>query len=277
MVVTVQRQRPLGAGAEQCAVFWRIGDNFGRPFTTDMSVEAQHTVRGGHNHVQIMAHHQYGTAAGAAHGLDLSVKTCGTGLVQPLCRFVKDQDIGRLQQRARQQHPLELASRQGGKLVLPQLRHACILQRSLRGLRADPVGQIEEPRHGERERCVNREGLRHVADAQSFGAPHTACCRAHGPDKRTQQRGFAGPVGTNDRYNLAARHMDVHIAQDRAPAVSKPQAVCFDQGIHAVACCAHSEHSPVASTTVCSMTKPAVRAASPSRPSAGAVLASATV
>lgn len=40
MFVPVKRQRPLGASAEQRAVFRRIGDDLGGAFATDMTVQA---------------------------------------------------------------------------------------------------------------------------------------------------------------------------------------------------------------------------------------------
>ena len=64
MIVTVKRQRPLGACPEQRAV--------GR----------------GHHNVQIVAHHQDGAASRLANRFDLLVKSRGSRLVQPLGRLV---------------------------------------------------------------------------------------------------------------------------------------------------------------------------------------------
>ena len=97
VMMPVERQRPLCACAKQGAVFWRIRHHLRRPFTAKMPVQTQHAVRGCHNNVQIMAHHQHSTAKGLTHALDLLVKACGTWLIKTLGRLVEDQDVGRLQ------------------------------------------------------------------------------------------------------------------------------------------------------------------------------------
>jgi hypothetical protein len=54
MVMFIDRQRGGGAGAEQSLVLGARGDHRRCAGATDMAVEADHPVSGGHDHVQIM-------------------------------------------------------------------------------------------------------------------------------------------------------------------------------------------------------------------------------
>ena len=98
MLVTVKGKRPLGACAEQCAVLWRVRDDFGRTFAAHMTVQAQHTIRCGHDNMQIVADHQHRASHFAAHVFNLAVERSRTGLIQSLRRLVEDQNIGFIQQ-----------------------------------------------------------------------------------------------------------------------------------------------------------------------------------
>ena len=44
MLMTIQRQRPLRARAKEASVFRRIAHYLGCPLTSDMPIEANHTV-----------------------------------------------------------------------------------------------------------------------------------------------------------------------------------------------------------------------------------------
>ena len=59
VVVPVERQRPLGAEAEERAIFRRRRDHRGRALAADVAVEADHPVRRRHHHVQVVADHQH--------------------------------------------------------------------------------------------------------------------------------------------------------------------------------------------------------------------------
>ena len=111
MVMPIQRQRALGACAKEGAVFRRIRNVFRCPFATDMAIQAQHPIRGGHHHMQVMTDHQHGKVHFGADLFDLAIKRGSTGLIEALRGFIQDQDVGITQQCPRQQHPLKLPAR----------------------------------------------------------------------------------------------------------------------------------------------------------------------
>ena len=106
--VPVKRQRPLGSGAKQRPVFWRRGDVFRLPLAANMAVEADHPVRGGHDHVQFMADHQHRAAEFGPYGCDLLVKGGRAGLIKALGGFIQNQKLRVCQQRPGQKDALEL-------------------------------------------------------------------------------------------------------------------------------------------------------------------------
>ena len=106
--VAVQCQCALGARPEQRAVFLGLRDHLGVAFAADVTVQADHPVRGAHHHMQLMADHQHGTAQPVAQILDPQVELCLRRLVQPGRWLIQNQDLRRIQQRPRQQDPLEL-------------------------------------------------------------------------------------------------------------------------------------------------------------------------
>ena len=55
MIVPIQSEGTTGSGTEQGAVFRTIRNNVGRSVTTDMTVEANHAIRGTHHHMQLVA------------------------------------------------------------------------------------------------------------------------------------------------------------------------------------------------------------------------------
>ena len=128
MFMAVQRQCAVGSRPEQCPVFRRRRDLFGRTFATDMSVQANYPVRCRHNHVQFMADHQDRTAQFIAHLFDLRIKGGGSGLVQPLRCLVQNKDIRVAQQRPRQKNPLKLPTGKFRHLAVFKSGGACLFQ-----------------------------------------------------------------------------------------------------------------------------------------------------
>lgn len=91
VVMAVERQRALGAGAKERAVFLGLGHLFGRTFAADMTVEADHPVGGGHDDVEIMAHHQDGAAKLGPDLFDPLIKGRRAGLIEPLGGLVENE------------------------------------------------------------------------------------------------------------------------------------------------------------------------------------------
>ena len=120
------------------------------------------------------------------------------------------------------------------------------------------VGQIEKAFDRQGQGRVDLQLLRHITDPQGGGACDRAGRGFQCADKRAQQAGFAGPVGTDDGDDLCAFDGEIHVAQNGLPAIAQGQA---SAGNEAHAASLQLGHRPVASITVRSMAKPASRAA----------------
>ena len=89
--MTVKSKCTAGIRSEQSAIFLRLNHNLRRSFATDMPVQADHPVRGGHHHVKFMADHEDGTAKVGPDFVDLSIESGGPALVQTARRLIKDE------------------------------------------------------------------------------------------------------------------------------------------------------------------------------------------
>ena len=109
-----------------------------------MTVQADHVVGCAHHDLQVVADHQDGAAVARAHRFDAGIERRRRGLVQPRRRLVEDQQVGPVQQRARQEHALKLPARQAGDLLARDPRQTRVGQRRCdRGGVAAP-GQVHE-------------------------------------------------------------------------------------------------------------------------------------
>jgi hypothetical protein len=105
--------------------------------------------------MQVVADHQDRAAGLAPHLLDQPVELGHARLVEPLRRLVENQQVGPRQQRARQQHPLELPARQPRHLPRLEPRHADARQHLRPSPPAPPHRQRQEARHRHRQRRVD--------------------------------------------------------------------------------------------------------------------------
>lgn len=110
VLVPIKRKRPLRASAEQGPVFRRCGHMFRRTFAADVPVQAYDAVRGSHDDVKRMAHHHDSDTQLAPYILDLSLERCRTGLVEPLCSLIQEQEVRCVKDCARQKNSLQLTS-----------------------------------------------------------------------------------------------------------------------------------------------------------------------
>ena len=228
VVVPVERQRPLGAEAEQRAILRRRRDHGGGALAADVAVEADHPVRRRHHHVQVVADHQHAAAELAADLLDQPVEARLARLVEPLRRLVEDEEPRPPQQRLRQQRPLELAARERRELPPAEVRDPHPLQR-LRPQTRVALGEPEEAVDGHRQRRIHGELLRHVADPEPRGADHPPRVRPLGADQQAQERALPRAVRPDHRHDLAGLEREVHALEHPVPAEGHPQAPGFDE------------------------------------------------
>ena len=137
-----------------------------------MPVEADDAVALRHDDVQIVRHQQHAEAALGAQPADQRVELGLARIVDAAHRLVEHQHVGRADQRARQQHPLQLAAGELRQLAIAELAGADVGQHALDLLVLGPPPELHEARDGERDGAIDLEALRHVADDEA-----RACAR----------------------------------------------------------------------------------------------------
>ena len=93
VIMAIKRERPFGPCAEQLTIFRRSGNDLWRAFATDVTVKANHTVRGAHHNVKFVAHHQNRTAEAIAQVFDQLIKRRRPRLIKALRRLIQHQNI----------------------------------------------------------------------------------------------------------------------------------------------------------------------------------------
>ena len=273
--VAVECQRALRAGAEHGAVFRCVGHHVRRAVAADMAVQADHPVRGAHDHVQLVADHQHGATEVVAHLFDTAIERGRAGLVQPLRRLVEDQQVGPAQQCPRQKHALQLPHRQvAQRPPVDRGRQTRLGQRRRDRRPRGAAGQAQEAGDRDRQRGVRLQPLRHVAHAQVGVADDAAGGQRHGADERAHEGGLARAVGADDCHDFARCHGQRDVVEDRRAVEVYRQPGRLDQS-HRVDP-AQDGHNPSASWTADSIRNPAAAALEASGPSPVVAVVSAT-
>ena len=102
-------------------------------------------------------------------------------------------------------------------------------------LRLAAAGQVHEPLHGQRQRRINVQALRDIADGQVRRAGDGARHRRQRAYQPFEQRGLSRPVRSDDGHNLARVYGEIDVAQHGGAALGQRHAVRFDQRGHAAA------------------------------------------
>jgi hypothetical protein len=110
VVMRIGRDHARRLRAEEFYEFGIMPDGFGPAFAAHMAVEADDAVAVRHDHVQVMAHHEYAAAMPAADLGDELIELRFADEIDRLHRLVKHQELGLAQQCARQEGPLQLAA-----------------------------------------------------------------------------------------------------------------------------------------------------------------------
>ena len=230
VVMLIQCQGTFGAKAEKRAVFRRVGHHARGAFAADMAVEANHPVRGGHDHMQIMADHQDRGACVLPHSLDQAVEGRLTGLVKALGRLIKDEELWGGEKGARQKHALELTAGEGGHLALCHTLNPDAGQNFRGGGIVDPHRERQEAPDRYGHRPIHRELLRHIAKPQAGSASDGPVRQWDNAQKRADQRGFARAVRAKNGDNLSGADGEGHVVQDLGPAKADADTVGRNQG-----------------------------------------------
>ena len=202
-----------------------------------------------------MADHQHRAAGITAHLFDQAVKGGLAGLIQPLRRFIQDQQVRLCQKGARKQHTLELPARQVRHLPFRHLGNAHPCQGSRRGFRRMAARQRQKAARGHRQGAVDLQALRDIADAHPGAAADPARRQRRDPQKGAQQRGFTRPVRPDDGHDLARFDPQRDVVKHLGSTEAHTGMVRRDQA-HAAVPVRQVGHRPSASILLRSIAKP---------------------
>ncbi len=210
----------------------------------DVAVEADHAVGRRHHHVKVVADQQHAAAVALAHLLDQRVELELAGEVDALGGLVEQQQVGLARERAGERDALELAARELGHQRPLEVAGADLGERL--EVAATP-SEREKTADAERQRRVELQALRHVADAEARAAHDAAGGRREHPQEHAEQRGLAGAVGADQRDDLAGVEREIDAAQQLVAADADADACGLDQG-RAQALVPHERQVPRTST-----------------------------
>ena len=172
--------------------------------------------------LDVVGDDQDAAAEGAADLLDQIVEDVRPAHVDALGRLVENQQVGPLDQRPRQQQPLELAAgeRRDGRIAEPLQA-----DRVERGLDL-PAGKAPRQRHQaaerERQRRAYGEALGHIAHRHVRRPLDRPLVDFDQAEHGLGAGRLAGTVGADHVDQRAARHLDVDVPDD--PALASPDA-----------------------------------------------------
>ena len=178
-------------------------------FDHDPSIEHRHAIRDAAHLLEIVRHHQHGACArrsSSASRMSSRIRTAG--VVETRRRLVEDEELRLRIERVREQHAAQLAAREHGERPLLETRQADALEQprdrepgGARDAEADrpPLArEREKVGDGDRQRRIDREALRHVADRAGADPVHRdSPVERDLPEDRREQRALAGAVGAH--------------------------------------------------------------------------------
>ncbi len=115
--------------------------------------------------------------------------------VNTLGRFIQHQQLRTVEQGAGQQYALRFAA---GELLhrrIDQMPRLHALQRWQDVVFTGARAQTQEAANGQRQRGVQMQFLRHIADAQACVTLDNTLCRCYQPENHPHKGRFAGAVG----------------------------------------------------------------------------------
>ncbi|MNC24500.1 hypothetical protein D3C75_725550 [compost metagenome] len=202
-----------------------------------------------------MGDHQHAAAVAVAQAGNEVVQLGLADHVYALHRLVEHQQLGFAQQGAGQQHALHLAAGNGLYRAVDDLLGAHFLQRR-QGCRAVYTGhQAQEAQYRQRQRGIDLDLLRHVANAQFRLAPYLAAVRLEQAEHGAHQGGLARAVRADQGDDLARCDRQVDAVEHRLATEGDADLLQADQ------CIAHAAlrqllHRPTTSTVWVSTVKP---------------------
>ncbi len=212
VAVFVHGERRSGTRAEQFLVGRVLRHMAGRPGTTNMAVQANDVIGGGHDHVQVVRNQQNAAAIYVADGFDQFVEGDLAGKIHALDRFVQDQQIGAAGNRARQHDTLELAARQVPHLGPLEPFNACRPHGVFGVAFRQPAGQVHEAFDPQGQGPIDGDLLRHIADGQPGAPLGPALVGFQDAERHLGGGRLARAVGADEGDDPPSLDRHVHIA-----------------------------------------------------------------
>ncbi len=216
--------------AEQGKIFGMLAHHLGVSRAADMMVETDHLVCRFHHHVEIVGNHQHAAAVAIAHGGDKPIKLRLADHIDPLERLIEHQKIGPAQQRPSEKNTPPLAAGDALNRGVDQMPGADLVKDVSDAVARRAAGQGQEAGHRKGHAVIHLHALRHVADAKPAAAKYASPAGREKPDDDPHQGRFAGPVGTDERHNLAVMNREIHALKNVPPLDMRMNAGSFDQG-----------------------------------------------
>jgi hypothetical protein len=229
VIVRIVRQHRRRARPGQAVILAVGADRLRRAGAAHVAVDAQDAVGPRHHDVEVVRHHQDAEVALAADTVDQVVDRDLADEVDALRRLVEDEDVRLDGDRAGEHHPLQLAAGQRRHHAAGEV--GAVDRRERRGERglAQSGGEAHEALDRDRQRPVDLEPLRHVADPQPAGARHRPRGGRYEPEQRLDDGRLAAAVGADEGDHLAACDGDVDAANDLAAAEANPEPSCVQE------------------------------------------------
>ena len=229
VAVVIEAEGAGGLRPEQARVLGMLRHRLRHARAAHMPVEADDPVALRHDDVQVVGDEQHAETLLGPQLADQVVELGLARVVDAAHRLVEHQHVGRADQRACEQHPLQLAAGEIRQLAIADPAGADVGEHALDLLVLGPPPELHEARDVDRDGAVELEALRHVADDETRLAHGLALVRALEPQQHPHQRGLAGPVGADQRHDLARRDIDVDALQDGAARPRQPQRARADE------------------------------------------------
>ena len=215
--------------AEQASIVGMLGHRLRHARAADVTVETDDAVGVRHDDVQVVGHEQNAEAGLVAQAGDQLVELRLARVVDALHRLVEDQQVGPAQQRARQQHTLQLAAGQLAELLMADGFGVDVSENLGDGIGAGAAPQHQEALNRHRDDGVDVEALRHIADAQILATMHRAAIGLLEAQQHAHQRRLAGAVEPDERDDLALADVEVDVQQEVAAVARDANAARRDQ------------------------------------------------
>ena len=171
MVINGQAGCGLAEQFDECRV---TADLFGMTGAAHMAVQAHHLIGRTHDQVQVVGNHQYAATQAVAQSGDEVVQLRLPYHVNTLHRLVQHQQLRLSQQRTGQQHTLHFTPGHSLDGTVDHVLGADLLKRRQGRCAIHARYQAQKAQHRQRQRGVDLDFLRHVANAQPGFAPYRA-------------------------------------------------------------------------------------------------------